>query len=159
MTTQNWVLSVSGSSPCWYCYCPSFRQFPHTDLQTCINADFILPPFYASTEFVLNPLIVKPLQHAIRLKAIETNKGAESHFSGLYTQGPRIIFLMVFICNPRNRMWCFFQLILLSFSLTAIILLHEKFCNLIGLEPWYFSLIWNTYMWKLQTVCSSCINK
>ena len=24
-------------------------------------------------------------------------------------------------------------------------------CNLIGLEQWYFSLIWNAYMWKLQT--------
>ena len=23
-------------------------------------------------------------------------------------------------------------------------------CNLIGLEQWYFNLIWNTYMWKLQ---------
>ena len=26
-----------------------------------------------------------------------------------------------------------------------------NFCHLIGLEQWYFSLIWNTYMWKLQT--------
>ena len=29
------------------------------------------------------------------LKAIETNKGAESHIAGLYTQGPRMIFLTV----------------------------------------------------------------
>ena len=28
-----------------------------------------------------------------------------------------------------------------------------NFCNLIGLEQWYFNLIWNTYMWKLQTFC------
>ena len=27
----------------------------------------------------------------------------------------------------------------------------RNFCNLIGWEQWYFSLIWNTYMWKLQT--------
>ena len=27
----------------------------------------------------------------------------------------------------------------------------RNYCNLIGLEQWYFSLIWNTYMWKLQT--------
>ena len=27
----------------------------------------------------------------------------------------------------------------------------RNFCNLIGLEQWYFILIWNTYMWKLQT--------
>ena len=26
-------------------------------------------------------------------------------------------------------------------------------CNLICLEQWYFSLIWNTYIWKLQTFC------
>ena len=26
----------------------------------------------------------------------------------------------------------------------------RNFCNLIGLDQWYFSLIWNTYMWKLQ---------
>ena len=29
------------------------------------------------------------------------------------------------------------------------------FCNLIGLEQWYFSLTWNTYMWKLQTFAGS----
>ena len=29
----------------------------------------------------------------------------------------------------------------------------RNFCSLIGLEQWYFSLIWNTYMWKLQTFC------
>ena len=29
----------------------------------------------------------------------------------------------------------------------------RNFCNLIGLEQWYFSLIWNTYMWKLQNYC------
>ena len=28
-----------------------------------------------------------------------------------------------------------------------------NFCNLIGLEQWYFSLIWNKYMWKSQTFC------
>ena len=27
----------------------------------------------------------------------------------------------------------------------------RNFCKLIGLEQWYFSLIWNIYMWKLQT--------
>ena len=29
----------------------------------------------------------------------------------------------------------------------------RNFCNLIGLGQWYFSLIWNTYMWKLQNLC------
>ena len=29
----------------------------------------------------------------------------------------------------------------------------KNVCNLIGLEQWYFNLIWNTYMWKLQTFC------
>ena len=29
----------------------------------------------------------------------------------------------------------------------------RNFCNLICWEQWYFSLIWNTYMWKLQTFC------
>ena len=35
----------------------------------------------------------------------------------------------------------------------------RNFCNLIGLEQRYFSLIWNTYMWKLQTFLGSSINK
>ena len=30
---------------------------------------------------------------------------------------------------------------------------RRNFCNLIGLEQWYSSLIWNTYMWKVQTFC------
>ena len=29
----------------------------------------------------------------------------------------------------------------------------RNFCNLIGLDHWCFSLIWNTYMWKLQNHC------
>ena len=29
----------------------------------------------------------------------------------------------------------------------------RNFGSLIGLEQWYFSLIWNTYRWKLQTFC------
>ena len=29
----------------------------------------------------------------------------------------------------------------------------RNFSNLIGLEQWHFSLIWNTYMWKLQIFC------
>ena len=29
----------------------------------------------------------------------------------------------------------------------------RNLCNLICLEQWHFSLIWNTYMWKLQTFC------
>ena len=38
-------------------------------------------------------------------------------------------------------------------GILSIILLHEKICNLVGLEQWYFSLIWKSYMWKLQTFC------
>ena len=54
--------------------CASFRQFPHIDLQTS-NADFILPShFMPLHEFVLNPLIVKPLQHASIMQTTETNK-------------------------------------------------------------------------------------
>ena len=35
----------------------------------------------------------------------------------------------------------------------------RNFCSLMGLEQWYFSLIWETYMWKLQPFASSSINK
>ena len=33
----------------------------------------------------------------------------------------------------------------------------RNFCNLIGflIEQWYFSLIWNTYTWKLQPFSGS----
>ena len=34
---------------------------------------------------------------------------------------------------------------------TSLYYYMRNFCNLIGLEQWYFTLIWNTYMWKLQT--------
>ena len=35
----------------------------------------------------------------------------------------------------------------------------RNFCYLIGLERWFFSLIWNIYMLKLQTFAGSSINK
>ena len=38
-------------------------------------------------------------------------------------------------------------------QLDALYHYMRNFCNLLGLEQWYFSLIWNTYMWKLQTLC------
>ena len=37
----------------------------------------------------------------MQLKSIETNKGPESHIAGLYTRGPRMIFLIV-QWNPVN---------------------------------------------------------
>ena len=37
----------------------------------------------------------------MQLKSIQTNKGPESHIAGLYTQGPRMIFLTV-QWNPVN---------------------------------------------------------
>ena len=41
-----------------------------------------------------------------------------------------------------------------SYSPLKVLYYHTKnYYNLIGLEQWYFSLIWNTYMWKLQTFC------
>ena len=45
--------------------------------------------------------------------------------------------------------------LLLNFGAKFQRLYHcmRNFCNLIGLEQWYFSLTWNTYMWKLQTFC------
>ena len=55
-------------------------------------------------EFLLNPLIVKTLQHASEND--RDQQGAESHFEGLYTHWGLvqcIIILIVFICNPRNR--------------------------------------------------------
>ena len=36
-------------------------------------------------------------------------------------------------------------------SLLQVLYYMRNFCDLIGLEQWYFSLIWNSYLWKLQT--------
>ena len=75
-------------------FVPQFQTIS-SDWFANIKADFILPfDFYASTEFLLSCLIVKPLQMQL-LKAIETNKGTESHIAGLYTQGPHMISLTV----------------------------------------------------------------
>ena len=100
-----------------------------------INADFILPShFYACTEFLLSPLIVKPLQHAI-----ESNRDQQRcwipHcrlvYTGVSYDLPHSNRIKVkkttaktdhppppFPCNPRNRMECFLFLFI-SFSLTA----------------------------------------
>ena len=37
--------------------------------------------------------------------------------------------------------------------IARVILPHEKFLQFDLLRQWYFSLIWNNYMWKLQTCC------
>ena len=45
----------------------------------------------------------------------------------------------------------FLEIVDFSTSLSRRLHYLRNFCNLIGLEQWYFCLIWNTYMWKLQT--------
>ena len=41
----------------------------------------------------------------------------------------------------------------ISKRLSKLYYYMRNFCNLFGSEQWCFSLIWNTYMWKLQTFC------
>ena len=52
----------------------------------------------------------------------------------------------------RENLWMWI-LGLIWVKLHLLYYYRRNFCNLIGLEQWYFSLIWNTYMWKLQTFC------
>ena len=87
-----------------------------------INADFILPSLHcpsASTEFASNPLIVKPLQHAIQSNRDQQKCLIPTLQACTCTQGPRMIFLIVFI------IWSFFHLIFFSFSLTENLILLE----------------------------------
>ena len=53
----------------------------------------------------------------------------------------------------RLQVWVFWKLV----SLTVFQTLYTTYS--IGLEQWYFSLIWTTYMWKLQTFAGSSIKK
>ena len=54
-------------------------------------------------------------------------------------------------CGNREQIYTRF--LFRSFSFPVLYCYMRNFCNLIGLEQWYFTLIWNTYMWKLQTFC------
>ena len=49
--------------------------------------------------------------------------------------------------------WRWIRFILLFILLVHLYYYMRNFCNLIGLEQWYFNLIWNTYIWKLQNLC------
>ena len=54
------------------------------------------------------------------------------------------------ICSDIKHKYheCYFEIVVRN-----LYYYMRNFYNLIGLEQWYFSLIWNTYMWKLQTFC------
>ena len=57
--------------------------------------------------------------------------------------------------------FCFLKMFI-PFSLIQFLFLYyymTNFCNLIGLEQWYFSLIWITYMWNYKPFAGSSINK
>ena len=55
---------------------------------------------------------------------------------------------LVRLCTYSNFMG---DKLLLNFGTKFQCLYYNmrNFCNLIDLEKWYFSLTWNTYMWKL----------
>ena len=52
-------------------------------------------------------------------------------------------------------------IIIINLLLLLLLLYYfmRNFCKLIGLEQWYFSWIWNAYMWKLETFFGSSITK
>ena len=57
-------------------------------------------------------------------------------------------------------LWNFYVIEWGDFLFFILYYYMRNFGNLIGLEQWYFSLIiiWNTYMWKLQTFAGTSIN-
>ena len=57
-----------------------------------------------------------------------------------------IIFIFVFIIIIT-------VIIIIIITILLLYYYMRNFCKLIGLEQWYFSLIWITYMWKLQNLC------
>ena len=58
---------------------------------------------------------------------------------------------ITFCCNHSNIVG---DELLLNFGAKFQRLYYymRNFCNLIGLEQWHFSLIWNTYVWKLHSL-------
>ena len=50
-------------------------------------------------------------------------------------------------------------IIIINLLLLLLYYFMRNFCKLIGLEQWYFSWIWNAYMWKLETFFGSSITK
>ena len=52
--------------------------------------------------------------------------------------------------NPRYNIHCFVVTLILP---NLYYYMRNFICNLIDLEQWYLSLIWNTCMGKLQTFC------
>ena len=103
----------------------------------------------------------------IKLKKIKTdcNSGFGKLVSLTVFQSSRSFYLTFDITLRRHICWrgsCNFSFTSIFFaSVTFHIVLGQlfmglyyymgNFCSLIGLEQWYFNLIWNTYMWKLQT--------
>ena len=53
----------------------------------------------------------------------------------------------------KRVLFIFATFIIIINALHLLYYYMKNFCNLIGLEQCYFSLIWNTYMGKLQTFC------
>ena len=82
----------------------------------------------------------------------------ERHKSGIYWLGISRFSMTGVSVGLRPPCWGFMDFIhwFLCWVCIIIVILYyymKIFCNLIGLEQWYFSLIWNSYMWKLQTFC------
>ena len=59
-----------------------------------------------------------------------------------------MIFVYLQILQTANM-----EILILDAYNEALYYYMRNFCNFIGLEQWYLSLIWNTYLWKLQTFC------
>ena len=70
-----------------------------------------------------------------------------------------IIIVIIITIIIINIIIIIINLLLLLLLLLLLYYFMRNFCKLIGLEQWYFSWIWNAYMWKLETFFGSSITK
>ena len=67
----------------------------------------------------------------------------------LYYYPQKVCNFHIYVFQIKMKNHCYNPIKLQKFLIYYI----RSFCNLIGLDQWYFTLIWDTYMWKLQTFC------
>ena len=108
--------------------------------------------FSSSCGLYINTLIY------FRNKDLEINMVLFIHL--LFNFSWQIFFLLAVATNQSCALLNHNPLYKDCLQITLIISYYymRNFWNMIGLEQWHFSLIWNTYMWKLQTFCG-CSNK
>ena len=127
--------------------CQNYLQLAASPLCKLLHRHSRRKDYNLSTVFLLEKWKTSEILHwDISLSMKKLKRAGKTTVDGGKSKEDVSLYLYLFI-GTNISLICFCLSLYSNQEFHSLYYYIRNFCNLIGLEKWYFSLIWNTYMW------------